>query len=42
MPVVRVEVLAGRSLARKRELARVVTDAVGGKLHLDHDDAGRR
>src|SRR5258707_159707 len=28
MPVVRIEMLAGRSLAQKRELTRVITDAV--------------
>lgn len=28
MPVVRIELLAGRSLAQKRELTRVITDAV--------------
>lgn len=28
MPIVRIEMLQGRSLAQKRELARVITDAV--------------
>lgn len=28
MPIVRIEMLAGRSLAQKRELTRVITDAV--------------
>ena len=28
MPIVRIEMLSGRSLAQKRELTRVVTDAV--------------
>lgn len=28
MPVIRIEMLTGRSLAQKRELTRVITDAV--------------
>ena len=38
MPIVRIEMLAGRSLAQKRELARVVTDAVCNIAHTTPED----
>jgi 4-oxalocrotonate tautomerase len=38
MPIVRIEMLAGRSLAQKRELARVVTDAVCNIAHTAPED----
>lgn len=33
MPIVRIEMLPGRSLAQKRELVRVITDAVCNIAH---------
>ena len=33
MPVIRIEMLPGRSLAQKRELTRVITDAVCNIAH---------
>lgn len=33
MPIVRIEMLPGRSIAQKRELARVITDAVCNIAH---------
>jgi 4-oxalocrotonate tautomerase len=33
MPIVRIEMLPGRSLAQKRELARVITDAICNIAH---------
>lgn len=38
MPIVRIEMLEGRSLAQKRELARVVTDAVCNIAHTAPED----
>lgn len=38
MPVVRIDMLAGRSLAQKRELARVITDAVCNIAHTTPED----
>lgn len=35
MPIVRIEMLPGRSLAQKRELARLITDAVCNVAHAD-------
>ncbi len=35
MPIVRIEMLPGRSLAQKRELARVITKAVSEIAHAD-------
>lgn len=33
MPIVRIEMLPGRSTAQKRELARVITDAICNIAH---------
>ena len=33
MPIVRVEMWTGRTLAQKKELARVITDAMGNIAH---------
>lgn len=38
MPVVRIEMLPGRSLAQKRELVRVITDAVCNIAHTRPED----
>ena len=38
MPIVRIEMLEGRSLAQKRELARVITDAVCTIAHTTPED----
>ena len=38
MPVVRIEMLPGRSLAQKRELVRLITDAVCATLHTRPED----
>ena len=38
MPIVRIEMLAGRSLAQKRELVRVITDAVCNIAHTRPED----
>ncbi|MPZ99334.1 MAG: 4-oxalocrotonate tautomerase [Dehalococcoidia bacterium] len=38
MPIVRIEMLPGRSLAQKRELARVITDAVCNIAHTAPED----
>ena len=38
MPIVRIEMLEGRSLAQKRELARVITDAVCNIAHTRPED----
>ena len=38
MPVVHVEMLPGRSLAQKRELVRVITDAVCNIAHTRPED----
>lgn len=38
MPIVRIEMLPGRSLAQKRELARVITDAVCNIAHTTPED----
>ncbi len=38
MPIVRIEMLPGRSLAQKRELARVITDAVCNIAHTRPED----
>jgi 4-oxalocrotonate tautomerase len=35
MPIVRIEMLPGRSLAQKRELVRLITDAVCNVAHTD-------
>lgn len=38
MPIVRIEMLEGRSLAQKRELTRVITDAVCNIAHTTPQD----
>jgi 4-oxalocrotonate tautomerase len=38
LPIVRIEMLPGRSLAQKRELARVITDAVCNIAHTRPED----
>ena len=38
MPIVRIEMLQGRSLAQKRELVRVITDAVCNIAHTRPED----
>ena len=38
MHIVRIEMLAGRSLAQKRELVRVITDAVCNIAHTRPED----
>ena len=38
MPVVRIEMLPGRSIAQKRELVRVITDAVCNIAHTQPQD----
>ncbi|MEZ4501189.1 MAG: tautomerase family protein [Dehalococcoidia bacterium] len=38
MPVVRIEMLPGRSLAQKRELVRLITDAVCNVAHTRPED----
>lgn len=38
MPIVRIEMLPGRSLAQKRELVRVITDAVCNIAHTTPQD----
>ena len=38
MPIVRIEMLPGRSLAQKRELARVITDAVCNIAHTSPEE----
>ncbi len=38
MPIVRIEMLPGRSLAQKRELVRVITDAVCNIAHTRPED----
>ena len=38
MPIVRIEMLPGRSLAQKREMVRVITDAVCNIAHTDPKD----
>ena len=38
MPVVRIEMLPGRSIAQKRELVRVITDAVCNIAHTRPQD----
>ncbi len=38
MPIVRIEMLPGRSLAQKRELVRVSTDAVCNIAHTRPED----
>jgi 4-oxalocrotonate tautomerase len=38
MPIVRIEMLAGRSLAQKRELTRVITDAVANIAQARPED----
>jgi len=38
MPIVRIEMLPGRSLAQKRELVRVITDAVCNIAHTTPED----
>ncbi len=38
MPIVRVEMLPGRSLVQKRELARVITEAMSEIAHADPED----
>jgi 4-oxalocrotonate tautomerase len=35
MPIIRIEMLPGRSLAQKRELVRLITDAVCNVAHTD-------
>lgn len=35
LPIIRIEMLPGRSLAQKRELVRVITDAVCNIAHTD-------
>ena len=35
MPIVRIEMLPGRSIAQKRELVRLITDAVCNVAHTD-------
>jgi len=35
MPIVRIEMLPGRSLAQKRELVRLITDAVCNVAHTE-------
>lgn len=35
MPIIRIEMLPGRSLAQKREMVRVITDAVCNIAHTD-------
>lgn len=38
MPIIRIEMLPGRSLAQKRELVRVITDAVCNIAHTRPED----
>jgi len=38
MPIVRIEMLTGRSLAQKRELTRVITDAVANIAQARPED----
>jgi 4-oxalocrotonate tautomerase len=38
MPIVRIDMLPGRSLAQKRELVRVITDAVCNIAHTRPED----
>ena len=38
MPIVRIEMLPGRSIAQKRELVRVITDAVCNIAHTRPED----
>ncbi len=38
MPVVHIEMLPGRSLAQKRELVRLITDAVCNVAHTRPED----
>ena len=38
MPIVRIEMLPGRSVAQKRELVRVITDAVCNIAHTRPED----
>lgn len=38
MPIVRIEMLPGRSLAQKRELVRLITDAVCNVAHTTPQD----
>jgi 4-oxalocrotonate tautomerase len=38
MPIVRVEMLPGRSIAQKRELARVITEAMRDIAHAEPDE----
>jgi 4-oxalocrotonate tautomerase family enzyme len=38
MPIVRIEMLPGRSIAQKRELTRVITDAVCNIAHTRPED----
>lgn len=38
MPIVRIEMLPGRSLAQKRELVRLITDAVCNVAHTRPED----
>ena len=38
MPIVRIAMLPGRSLAQKRELVRVITDAVCNIAHTRPED----
>jgi 4-oxalocrotonate tautomerase len=38
VPIVRIEMLPGRSLAQKREMVRVITDAVCNIAHTDPKD----
>ena len=38
MPIVRIEMLPGRSTAQKRELARVITDAICNIAHTKPEE----
>ena len=38
MPIVRIEMIEGRSLAQKRELVRLITDAVCNVAHTRPED----
>lgn len=38
MPIVRIEMLPGRSIAQKRELARVITEAMRDIAHAEPEE----
>ena len=41
MPIIRIEMFPGRTLAQKRELVRLITDAVCNVAHTDPKSVAR-